>query len=381
MKLGGTVFVLMTGLVGLAAFNSQANLLFWAFGLMVGAVAASLGLSVSMMRGIRVRRLPGEHGAVDEPLPLRYELTNRSWLMPCFGLMLQELDAGADGVLGGTPHGWVLHVGPRSTIQAQATGWPRARGRVELDRIRISSAFPFGVVVRSVTFSQPGQLVVYPQIWRVRRELLREVSAVGPTGTRSAEKGGGHEEFFGLREYREGDSLKLVDWKHTARLGHMVSREMTQPSPPRLMLMLNLSGGESAGEAACERAISLTASLLCEAQFVGYEVGLTVTGAACPQFEVRPGRWHRDRMLRALGELELGSAEPAAQAGAPWRDAQWLVIHAGPIDRRRGPSEAAHLSEEDAERWRLGPPGRRSEGSRRNRAPALGRAAAAEETS
>src|SRR5690606_21260727 len=115
--------------------------------------------------------------------------------------------------------------------------------------------------------------------------------------------GGGTEEFFGLRPYRFGDSFKTIDWKHSARTGSLISREFTQPSPPKIMLLLDLTRQEQPSpdpttdqhpksdaqegrpsrrrpkpsrpdpHDPVERAISLAASLVCDAYFYGYQVG------------------------------------------------------------------------------------------------------------
>ena len=68
IKVGGLVFLLVAVFIGVAAFNSQANLLFWTFGLMMGALITSGIISGAMLAGLRVRRLLPDHGAVDEPL-------------------------------------------------------------------------------------------------------------------------------------------------------------------------------------------------------------------------------------------------------------------------------------------------------------------------
>lgn len=354
LRLGSIVYLAVNIFIGLAAINSQTNLLFWIFGLMTGGLIASGLFSSSMFARLNVRRLLPDHGAVGEPLIIRYELQNAKRLVPCFGLIISELDHDTPApTMPGRPHGWVLHVGPRATVMAEATGFPQRRGPLKFEHVRIATTFPFGIVRKSITIAQPGRLVIYPRLHRLRREMLALATARDPIGTRPSQQAGGSEEFYGLREYRHGDALRSIDWKHSARMNLLVSREMTRQTPPRLMVMLDLRN-IAVGETRLERAISFGASVICEAHRSGYEVGLTVVGVPCANFEVRHSRWHRTRILHALGELDL-ARHTGSGSYVDLRDVNWLVIHAGDVDLGFGPPGARHVSDAALPEWTLGP--------------------------
>lgn len=347
---GGMVYVVTTGLIVGAAIYTQANLLFWGFGLMIGGLIVSLLLTAQTMRKIDVQRLLPAHGVVREQLAVRYHVTNRSWL-PVFSMTISEnWGRGHRGWkktgpvaqspyrLRGRPYGWVMHIGPQQSIQAEAPCWPARRGPLRFERIVVASSFPFGMIRKSVEFDQPSELVVYPRLFRMTRRVIASLSEIDASGRKHVERAGGMEEFFGLREYRMGDSLKLVDWKRTARTGEMVAREMTQPTPPRMMVLLDLTRTNEAVEAGAgkaepepkgrrrrahwrrrddprspearaeDRAISLAASLICDAYFHGCQVGLAVAGAACPVFPVHHSLPHRTRMLEALARLDTSAS-------------------------------------------------------------------------
>lgn len=350
---GGLVYIVTTGLILGAAIYTQANLLFWGFGLMIGGLIVSLLLTIQTMRKIEVRRLLPAHGVVREHLAVRYHVTNRSWL-PVFSMTISEnWGRGRSGWkrsgpiaespyrLRGRPYGWVMHIGPQQSIQAEAPCWPARRGPLRFERIVVATSFPFGMVRKLVEFDQSAELVVYPRLFRMTRRLITSLSEMDVSGRKHVERAGGTEEFFGLREYRVGDSLKMVDWKRTARTGEMVAREMTQPTPPRMMVLLDLTRTAEAVEAGAgrpepepagrrrrahrrrredlrspaaraeDRAISLTASLICDAYFHGCQIGLAVIGAACPVFSVHHSLPHRTRMLEALARLDTSTPTTA----------------------------------------------------------------------
>jgi len=351
LGLGGWMYVAVTTFIALAAFNSQTNLLFWTFGLMSGALIVSWYVGRAMFSRLTVTRLVPDHGAVDEPMLIRYQIHNRKWLMPCFGRTVH-------GAMRGKPHGWVLHVGARSQVQAEAVGWPLRRGPVEFHRVQLSTTFPFGIMTWTLTIHLPGRVIVYPKIYRIRRELLWDIRSRDLAGSRVSHVGGGTEEFFGLREYRPGDAMKQIDWKHSVRMNALVSRDMTRLSPPKLMVLLDLRDTGRWPYDPGERAISFAASVLCEAHLDGFDVGLSVLGVSLPTFATHHSRWHRTRMLHALGEIDLtGERGSIATVPPQAQDANWLVIHSGGMDRSVmaavGGQAVAHLDHTELERWRV----------------------------
>jgi len=347
------MYVLVSFFIGVAAFNSQTNLLFWIFGLMMGGLLVSGVVSGGAMMGLSVQRILPDHAAVDEPLVIRYELTNRKLLLPCFGLIVSELDGNQKHALRGRPQGFVLHVGPRARVQGEAMGFARRRGPVQFDRIEVATTFPFGILRKSIIISQPGRVVVCPKLMRLSRRKLAGICSRDVAGSQASGESGGSEEFYGLREYRPGDSIKLIDWKHSARANDLVRRELTRLTPPKLSVLLDLRNPEEPSTAAVELAISFAASLICDAHLAGFEVGLEVAGVECPSFGVHPSRMHRTRLLHALGELDLGRrCSIWSPTTLHARDVAWVVVHPGAVDPSFGPARARHVGAADVEQWR-----------------------------
>ncbi|MBB6430474.1 DUF58 domain-containing protein [Algisphaera agarilytica] len=338
---GGVLYLLVSGVILASAIYTQANLLFWGFGLMVGGMIISVCIAAISLRGLEVTRVVSSHCAAGEALPLGYELHNRSWL-PMFSVVLQEgwgsglagwksegpaSGAGIDQMLGGPPQAWVLHVGAGQVTQTQAPCRPRRRGKLTFERIEASTSFPFSVLRKSVTFEQTDEVLVFPYLYRVRRQLLTQLATTEGEGKHVEERPGGTEEFFGLREYRPGDSPRMIDWKRTAKTGELVARELTTPRPPSLSLVLDLRetppmsvGGKRqtkqglvedavSGRQLEERAVSLAASLICDAYLRGFRVGLRVLGPECPTFRARHSLLHRTQLLEALTEMDLAQKD------------------------------------------------------------------------
>ena len=323
---GGPAFGMITALILAVAMYTQANLLFGAFGIMLGGLVVSYLWAWYTLGHITVNRISPSHGVVGEPMAVRYDITNHSRL-PVFSIIVTENWGNSfrgwkkhgplaekPPRLAGRPFGWIFHLGPKQRLQAEAPCWPIHRGRLSLDKIVIASGFPFGLIRRTVMLDQPDHVLVFPRIYRMNRRVLSQLATVEPAAQEQIQRGGGTEEFFGLREYRAGDSLRSIDWKHSARTGRMIAREMTQPSPPRMMVLLDLReapGYQPGPQGALsladlrERAVSLAASLFCDAYLKGYQLGLAVLGPPCPVHPPRHSRHHRTKLLTALAELDV----------------------------------------------------------------------------
>lgn len=342
VHLPGLVFLGLTLLVGVAAANRPNNLLVWIFGALLASVLVSGLISGGMLMGLRALRLDPRRCAVGEPLLLRWAIENRSRIWPTFNLRVAERPAGTGGPgiawqdAARPGEAWVMHVGPRDTLHGEAVLWPTRRGRLRFDRFRVDTTFPFGLIRKSVTFTQPSEVLIYPRSLPLRDGFLERMAGVGAGGTRVAGEPGAGEDYFGMREYRPGDSLRQVAWKRLASREVPVSIERSRTSPPRILLVLNLRlptaevrAGERDPRELEEDAITLAASILSHAERHGFEAGLAILGTSAGALPVRRGKWHLERMLAALAAIDLdGPRDRQARLGDSTRDrVTTVVIH------------------------------------------------------
>lgn len=342
ITLSGFIFGAVILFVLASAINSQANLLFFAFGLMLGAMLVSALIGALMLRCVDAVRLLADHAEAGQPAEVHYEISNHKKRWPCFALHLTE--AFFVGTLDQVPDGYCLHVGPGEKARVITFMKAGKRGVVELRDLRFSCAFPFGFLRRAIHLVRPQRIVVYPRIGIVSRELALRCRQAMPGGTSLTDQRGGHDEFYGLREYRAGDSMRSVHWRRTARTGEMIVREMTNDSPPQLQVVLNLRSWRDLpdGLTQAERAIEVAASIVCHGFLLNYAVGLSVAGAGGGGGEKvqthppRPGREQRALLLEALSLLELKGdhalskgTTPAATSGMSYWDLNTGAIRGG----------------------------------------------------
>src|ERR1051325_9179823 len=86
---------------------------------------------------------------------------------------------------------------------------------------------------------------------------------------------GGQDEFYGVKEYRQGESPRMIYWRRSARTGTLVSKEMTHIAPPRIIIFVDtfIKDRTLANHAEVERAIAMAASLASRTIDQGLAVG------------------------------------------------------------------------------------------------------------
>lgn len=378
-------YIALTALLALGAVNSQNNLLFIAFGLALAALLVSGFVSGTTIVRIRVTREPIGAGQVGEPLAIRYEIRNTSRALPAFALTVREraiprakkpltgLGTRAKGApswpsLMPEPRAFAAHIAPKGVAHAEAVVRPTRRGVATFHAIRVESSFPFGILRKSATFvpgeaEAPTVALIRPRAIAPPTGLLREATRDPADGDATSRAIGRADEFFGLRDYAPGDTMRQIAWRASARSGELVVRENVSHAPTRLWVGLApLRPGEVAdaalADALTEGAISLAAGLLEEAGRMGIDVGLFAPGllshAPAPEREgeglliaPRAGPAHVGRLLDALATLDLTPRDVRGterQIPPQAERATWIVVHAGEPDARVGPPGATRLS-------------------------------------
>lgn len=269
----GRVFAGLALLIGAASVQRTENMLVWVFASMLAWIVVSGIISGGMMMALRARRRAPRSARVGEPFEVRYEVASASRLWPIFDVTIAEV---AETVQSPTH----LEHCPRSGhAQVRSTITPTRRGVLRLQRFRCVSGFPFGLVLKSVEWNDPCDVLVHPRQLAVDTWMLRALVGAGPGAHATQPRAGGHEDFIGLRDYRSGDSVRQVAWRRSAALMEPVVIERAVAARPTLCVTLDLTRTEGTPtESSEETAIEWTASMLTRAHADGWDVRLAVEG-------------------------------------------------------------------------------------------------------
>ncbi|MGD0461216.1 MAG: DUF58 domain-containing protein [Tepidisphaeraceae bacterium] len=312
-SLTGLIYCAMMMFMGLAAINSQANLLFGVFGLMIGILLISALICRLVLAGLRVKRVIPEYVAVGQNATIRYDFFNSKRFWPSLSVGLAELD-GAEAFTQ-QPQAYMLHVAAGKSASAPINVVPKRRGLHMLTNFQISTSFPFGFVKRALMGRSDDAILIYPALAAVDPRLLSLCRSAERGGANMKPRRNGADEFYGVKEFRPGENPRWIHWKRSARTGELVSKEMVQISPPRLLILVDtfIESPTLLEHAAVEKAIAMAASLASGAMDSGMAVGMTAWGGEWINIAPQRGKQHCRDILAALAALPINRTVAASR--------------------------------------------------------------------
>lgn len=133
-----------------------------------------------------------------------------------------------------------LKVPPGEGVELTWRLRPLVRGPFEIGPAEALLLSPWGLWRVPALLGGPTPFRVYPDFRQVMRyALLASDDRVAAMGIHQRRRRGEGLEFFQLREYREGDALRQIDWKATSRRGGLVSREYQDEQNQQLIFLLD----------------------------------------------------------------------------------------------------------------------------------------------
>ncbi|HYO08583.1 MAG TPA: DUF58 domain-containing protein [Tepidisphaeraceae bacterium] len=306
----GLVYCSMMMFMGLAAMNSQASLLFGVFGLMIGILLVSGFISRVVLRRLHLHRVLPELAVVGQPTTVTYEFANDKRFWPSLSVCLAELD-GAEAFTR-QPQSYMLHAAARTVATIPTEVMPKRRGLHEMDRYQLSTSFPFGFIKRAVERRQKDLMLIYPALGQLDPKFLSLCRSADTSGATMRPRRGGQDEFYGVKEHRNGENPRHIYWRRSARTGVLVAKEMTQVSPPRLLILVDTHIAPELRSvqthADIERGIAMAATLASQALEAGLSVGLLAwSDDGWTLVQPARGKRHRRDLLAVLARLPLNT--------------------------------------------------------------------------
>ena len=243
----GLIYFAIIALISIASLNTGNNLLFTILAILLGGILMSGVCSKTVLMGLELEfRLP-EHIFAQQPARVHLRLKNTKRRFPSYSVTVRPRIAGSQRKPGSREQAahrsgipgqaiYAPYIPSRGTVAQQAVlNFPR-RGRYGQDTFAISSKFPFGILRRTRTLPAPREIVVLPSIQPVP-EIIRQLPRLSAE-IEGLRKGRG-DDLYALREYREGDSARHVNWKATAKSQRLKIREFTEQEENRLTFIFD----------------------------------------------------------------------------------------------------------------------------------------------
>lgn len=172
---------------------------------------------------------------------------------------------------------------PRLSVDRADSHWSReveypllgrVRGRFATGPLLVRTADPFGLVRLDRQFAATSEVMVTPQV--VPLPVMRSAGGAGSAGEARPHRIGvvGSDDVL-IREYRQGDDMRRIHWRSTARRGEMMVRREEQAWDPSASVLLDSRASAHAGPGlfnSLEWAVSAAASIAVHFLADGYGV-------------------------------------------------------------------------------------------------------------
>ena len=185
-----------------------------------------------------------------------------------------------------------------------------ARGDFSWKSVRTVVSDPLGLIETEMMLADPAMIQIRPQIKKFKAIPMRPHSTLHSPGSIPARLGGSGTDFFGVREYHPGDSLRSLDWRLTARHPRkFFTKEFEQEEIADIGLLLDARQSTDVRigeESLFEHSLGATASMAEMFLHQGHRVSLLVFGKTMTN--VFPG-YGKTQLHRIMGCLSKASVE------------------------------------------------------------------------
>jgi uncharacterized protein (DUF58 family) len=317
----GAVIVGITLCFFAAATNTMAGWLYAICGTSMALLIVSAILPGRSLRPLQVRRLPIDPVSAGEDLAVTLEVVNPSDV----GKNLLEIHDILPFVLDKPHSSPIEFIPPRNSHQWTHYIPTSKRGIYHWHEVTLRTAAPLGLFWSSRQHEVSARAVVYPQVLTLSKCPI--VDSLGQDQNQRLQSDRRHRkatEGFtrNLRQYRYGDSTRLIHWKTSARLGEFQVRELEILSGGQeVVIALDTQGNWR--EETFDRAITAAASLY----FYATRAQLTTKLWTATTGPIRGER----TILETLAAVE--SSETQATATLPSVPIIWLTANPGSLDQ------------------------------------------------
>lgn len=326
MKPSRLLLALLGGLFGVAVVLGALSALQVSVPATLGSLWWSLLLALLLLAGLdafRLRReispqlarqLPG-HLPLGRWSEVRLSLENAGRRT----LHLEIFDHLPDG-MAGEHLPLSVELRPGESLDCGYRVRPLVRGHFRFQRCEIALPSPLGLWQGRRYLALPGETRVYPDFARLYGAQLKAVDVwLGQLGVRQQPRRGLGLEFHQLREFHDGDSLRQIDWKATARKHTPIVREYQDERDQQILFLIDCgrSMRSQDGELShFDHALNACLLLAYVALRQGDAVGVATFAGERPRF-LAPvkGSGQLNQLLNAVYDLQT-TRQPADYAAA-----------------------------------------------------------------
>ncbi len=184
------------------------------------------------------------------------------------------------------------------------------RGRYAWQSIPVVTGDPFDLFPVRFEIPAPGEVLARPTAPRLRHISLRPADTLPSPGSTPARLAGPGTDFWGVRPYQPGDSLRWINWRLSARhSNHFFTKEFEREEIVDIGLILDarpLAEQVPGEDGLFEHSVRATAALAESFLREGNRVSLLVSGETLTRLFPGYGKVQLNRILRCLAQTRCG---------------------------------------------------------------------------
>ncbi len=240
----GFYYTLVVLAILFGATFRQLNLLILLGAVLAGPLAFSLIYGRLALRRFSIRRILPQELRADQRLTVDVNVTNyrrwlRIWSIEVEDRVLRD-DAGAPAAAATGVSVFFPAIGAGETLRGFYQGLLPRRGCYHFGPLRVSTRFPLGLVRHSLLVDELNSLVVHPKLGVLTHDWTQVRRQTASEGKGVRQRGAAEADYYGLRDWRSGDSRRWIHWRSTARRGAPVVRQFEERRSRDLALLVDL---------------------------------------------------------------------------------------------------------------------------------------------
>jgi uncharacterized protein (DUF58 family) len=182
------------------------------------------------------------------------------------------------------------------------------RGRYRFEAVRAIFEDPFGLAHAESDLGSESTLLVYPRLVDLER-LFSQNAGLSQAGGRVLLRRTAGFDLHSVREYEQGESLRKVHWRTTAKRGMLMVKELEDTPHDEVAVLLDADARSVVGDS-FDVQVRAAGSILLAHAIRNRRSGLTITSSPPETCHVASfdGEWRR--ALELLAAAEPTGAEP-----------------------------------------------------------------------
>jgi uncharacterized protein (DUF58 family) len=176
------------------------------------------------------------------------------------------------------------------------------RGRYRFEAVRALFEDPFGLARAESELGSESTLLVYPRLVDLER-LFSQGAGLSQAGGRVLLRRTAGFDLHSVREYQQGESLRKVHWRATAKRGELMVKELEDTPHDEVAVLVDADGRSVVGDS-FDVQIRAAGSILLAHAIRNRRSGLTITTSPPETCHVASfdGEWRRALELLAAAE-------------------------------------------------------------------------------